>query len=288
MKLRVNKIGALSALILILSAGAGCNGGNQGVFEATGTVEVMQADIGPKIPGKISKLRFREGDAVRIGDELALLSSDEIQAQLAQANAAKEAAQAQVEAVRSNLINIKKARTRSRDVFKSGGLSEQQFDNVDTQADSVGAQLRAAESMVRQAEATARFVRENLNNSSVTSPMNGVILSKNFEEGEVVMAGAPIFTIADLTDAWLKVYVPEPLLGKIRIGGAVEVFVDSHGNKPFSGKIIFISSRAEFTPKNLQTKDERVKQVFGVKIALDNGEGVFKPGMPADARINLK
>jgi len=103
------------------------------------------------------------------------------------------------------------------------------------------------------------------------------------EAGELLAPGAPLAVVTDLADAWLTVYVSEPDLGRIRIGQSAEVVTDDGQTR--TGRVSFVASEAEFTPKNVQTRDERVKLVFRVKIALDNRDGLFKPGMPAEARI---
>lgn len=119
------------------------------------------------------------------------------------------------------------------------------------------------------------------------SPQAGVVLRKHVEPGEMIAAGTPAVTIADLSNIWLKIYIPEPQLGRVKLGQTAEITTDSYPGKIYRGKVTFISSEAEFTPKNVQTREERVKLVFAVKIAVDNPNQELKPGMPADARIKL-
>ncbi len=119
------------------------------------------------------------------------------------------------------------------------------------------------------------------------SPQAGVVLRKHVEPGEMIAAGTPAITIADLSNIWLKIYIPEPQLGRIKLGQTVEITTDSYRDKVYRGKVTFINSEAEFTPKNVQTQEERVKLVFAVKITVDNPNQELKPGMPADARIRL-
>jgi HlyD family secretion protein len=104
----------------------------------------------------------------------------------------------------------------------------------------------------------------------------------------MIAAGTPVVTIADLENIWLKIYIPEPQLGRIKLGQAAEITTDSSRGKVYRGKVTYISSEAEFTPKNVQTQEERVKLVFAVKISLDNPNQELKPGMPADAKVQLK
>lgn len=119
----------------------------------------------------------------------------------------------------------------------------------------------------------------------LTSPTAGVVLRKHVEPGEMIAAGTPAVTVADLQNIWLKIYVPEPQLGRVRLGQAADITTDSFRGKTYRGRITFINSEAEFTPKNVQTQEERVKLVFAVKIGVQNPNQELKPGMPADARI---
>ncbi len=117
----------------------------------------------------------------------------------------------------------------------------------------------------------------------IRSPVDGVVTQKLAEQGELMAPGSGIVVVTDLANAWLNAYIPEPDLGRIRLGQDAEVVTDDGQTR--TGRVSFIASRAEFTPKNVQTRDERVKLVFRIKIALDNDDGLFKPGMPAEARL---
>ncbi|HSF03389.1 MAG TPA: efflux RND transporter periplasmic adaptor subunit, partial [Solirubrobacterales bacterium] len=119
------------------------------------------------------------------------------------------------------------------------------------------------------------------------TPQAGVVLRKHVEPGEMIAAGTPVVTIADLGDIWLKIYVPEPELGRIKLGQTADITTDSYPGKSYPGTVTFISSEAEFTPKNIQTQEERVKLVFAVKISVANPNQELKPGMPADATVRL-
>jgi len=124
--------------------------------------------------------------------------------------------------------------------------------------------------------------------ATLQSPVSGLVLSESVETGEYVTAGTPVVTVADLRQIWLRAYINEPDLGRVKVGQAVRVFTDTYPDKAYRGRITFISSTAEFTPKNVQTSQERVKLVYRIKIAVDNPDMQLKPGMPADAEILLK
>ena len=145
--------------------------------------------------------------------------------------------------------------------------------------------IEAAKARFKQAQATLQQLEAQYGYTVITSPLTGVVLIKNMEQGELANIGSPIVTIADLDNVWLRVYVPEPDIGKIKLGQDATVIVDSFPNKSFPGKVTEIASQAEFTPKNVQTKKERVNLVFGVKVSLSNPEHLLKPGMPADTEI---
>jgi HlyD family secretion protein len=129
---------------------------------------------------------------------------------------------------------------------------------------------------------------ERLNDSIIYARASGVVLQKNVEPGETVASGLPIFTIGDLSNPWIKVYVKEDKLGLIKLGQKAEITTDSYPGKKYEGTVTYISSEAEFTPKNVQTQEERVKLVFGVKVSVQNMNDELKPGMPADVKIVLK
>ena len=117
------------------------------------------------------------------------------------------------------------------------------------------------------------------------SPVNGVVLTKNYEVGEYVSAGMSVLTVVDLSDCWVRVYVPSDVLGVIKVGQECSVKIDAYPDRTFTGKIKEISDSAEYTPRNSITKRERANLVFAVKVALPNEEGIFKPGMVADVLI---
>jgi HlyD family secretion protein len=145
--------------------------------------------------------------------------------------------------------------------------------------------IEQARSRVMEAENALAYSKNRLAFATLNCPVDGVVLSKNVEPGEYVAAGTPIVTLANLKKPWLRVYIPEPDLGKVKIGQKAVVRADAYPNKQFEGRVSFISSEAEFTPKSVQTDKERVKLVYRVKIDLENPDLELKPGMPADAEL---
>jgi HlyD family secretion protein len=145
-----------------------------------------------------------------------------------------------------------------------------------------------ARAQVRQASEALALAQTRLGYARIRAPISGLCLSDNVEAGEFVVAGTPIVTIADLGSIWLRAYVAETDLGRVKVGQPVRVTTDTWPDRAFGGRISFISSEAEFTPKSVETRKERVKLVYRIKITVDNPEMELKPGMPADAEILLR
>jgi membrane fusion protein YbhG len=139
----------------------------------------------------------------------------------------------------------------------------------------------------RQANAQLDVQETLLKNAEVTAPMDGVVLVKSAEPGEVLAAGTTVVTLGNLAKPWLRAYINEQDLGRVKLGTAVKVTTDSFPGKTYSGRVSFIASEAEFTPKQIQTQEERVKLVYRIKIDVDNPAGELKSNMPADAEIPL-
>lgn len=148
--------------------------------------------------------------------------------------------------------------------------------------------IEAARARLEQARAALAAAETRLGYTLIISPLTGVVLSKNVEPGEYVAPGTPVVTVGDLENIWLRAYIDEPDLGRVRLGQKVLVTTDTYPGKRYEGRITFISSQAEFTPKNVQTERERVKLVYRVKIRVENPNLELKPGMPGDAEILLE
>ncbi len=142
-----------------------------------------------------------------------------------------------------------------------------------------------AEAQVRQAEAAVRLVDAQIAQLTLTAPMDGIVTSRSAQVGETAMAGAPLLTIANLDEVTLVIYVPENRVGQVQLGQEVAVQVDSFPSQVFVGQVSNIAGEAEFTPRNVQTQEERVNLVFAVKVSIPNLDQKLKPGMPADATV---
>jgi HlyD family secretion protein len=225
---------------------------------------------------------------VRSGQELAAIETTDITLALLQARAEREQAAAelrlrragsrkediaeledQIKGVEADLAGAQRDLERMQALLDRGSGTTKARDDASTRRDVLAARLAQLEQQVQDAR--------------VKSPLDGVVTEKIAEAGEILQAGSPLVVVTDLKSPWLTVYVAGPDLGRIRLGQDAEVVTDDGQTR--SGTLTFIASQAEFTPKNVQTRDERVKLVYKVKIGLDNGDGLFKPGMPAEARL---
>lgn len=148
-------------------------------------------------------------------------------------------------------------------------------------------EVAEARARLAEAEAAHTLAQARLTETRLTAPIDGVVLRKNVEVGETVNPGVSILTLLDPGDMWLRAYVPETDIGRVKLGQVAAITVDAFPGRAFSGRVSEIASEAEFTPRNVQTKKERVNLVFRVKIAVENHDGVLKPGMPADAELAL-
>jgi HlyD family secretion protein len=215
--------------------------------------------------------------------------------QVTAAEAALRAVEAQQKGAQATLAQIRAIRAKpvalDAAVHRAEGQAAQAEAALAT-AQTVLAQVRApaqpeavavAESSGSQADAALALVRATLDKLSLTSPVTGTVSAQTIHAGEVALPGAPLLTVVDLEHVKLVIYVPAGRIGQAKLGQRAQVTTDSYPGRRFSGTVTHISDEAEFTPKNVQTQEERVKMVFQVEIALDNAGGALKPGMPADA-----
>lgn len=286
----------------------------------TGTVEATKADITPKTSGYIEELLVKEGDTVTAGTLAAKLSRKDLEAAYLRDQAAYESAsmnltklqngnrpeeireaQNQTRAARAASDKAERDYARMAELLAADAISRQAYDAAVEAKDSAASNLAAlaerqqllesgtrAEDLAMavhakdQAGAAMAMSEDAVKDLSVYVPLSGSILTKNYEPGEYVAAGSPIATIADLSDCWVKVYVSSEEMGRIRLGQKADISIDGVPGKTFAGHIKEISDSAEYTPRQSITKNERVNLVFAVKVAIDNGDGLMKPGMPAD------
>lgn len=168
------------------------------------------------------------------------------------------------------------------------GIRDAQLGALLRQRQSAQSQLKAAEAEIKNAQEAQKQIQAQIDYLNITSPINGVVTARSKEPGAVVTNGQTVLSLINLNTVYLRGYVPEGNIGKIRVGQKARVFIDSDPKRPLDAKVAAIDSQASFTPENIYFRDDRVKQVVGIKIAIDNPDGYVKPGMPADAEIVLE
>jgi HlyD family secretion protein len=300
-----------------------CNAADEaGPIVTSGHVEATDVRLATKVGGRVEAVAVKEGDRVEAGQELARIETTDIALLLRQAEAERSAVQAELRlrlnGARKEDIAEMRAQLRATDLelegatrdfrrldalVERGSGADKARDDARTRMDMLGAKVEAMraslarlEAGFRQEEIDATRARlasvdariaqleQQLADCRIVSPTDGIVTEKLVEPGELVAVGPPLLVVTDLEDAWLNVYVGEPSLPRVRIGDEVDVRTDDGQTR--KGRINYVASQAEFTPRNVQTEDERVKLVFKVKIGLDNSDGMYKPGMPAEAHID--
>jgi HlyD family secretion protein len=247
-------------------------GDDAGNLSASGTVEATEAQLGFQAPGRIETIKPREGDSVKRVELLAQLDARETEARLRQARAAARAARVRLEEARRDLA-------RNKTLVEGGAIGQEAYDKTVLA-------LRVAESDDAQAAAQVAVLAATLANMTVRAPFDGTVTVRHHEPGEVVGAGAPVLTLMDPNDRWVRIYIPENHIGAVRLAQKASVTTDTYPDKRYGGEVVFIASQAEFTPKNVQTAEERVKLVYAVKVRItDDPRFELKPGVPADVRL---
>jgi HlyD family secretion protein len=238
---------------------------------ATGTVEVTQVDITPKTSGYLYQLTIQTGDPVKAGQIVARIARRDLETQGFR-NQETEEAEADLASARSVYNKAKADYKRYQNLFEQGAISEQQLDTAKSTYDVAASSLQTSQSRLSSIE-TDMFI---------ACPSSGLVLSKNYEQGEFVNAGSAIATIGDFNDCWVKIYIASNQLGLIKVGQKAVIKIDSFPNRQFHGRIKEISQKAEFTPRQSITQQERANLVFAVKVKINNSDQILKPGMPAD------
>ena len=295
------------------------------VVRISGNIEITDVEVSFKIPGRVSARVVSEGEAIEAGAAVARLDAIDLEheveirraelgavrallaeleagfrpEEIAQAEAAL--ARARVEATRAETEYV-----RQKDLRAKGVISDREYEGAESgyrvslaQVEEVGQKLallrrgpRAehiehARERVAQAQELLALAETRLGYTMLTSPLSGLVLGEHVEAGEQVVAGTPVVTVGDLATVWLRGYIDETDLGRVKVGQKVRVRSDTYPDRAYEGSVSFIASEAEFTPKSVQTAKERVKLVYRIKVDVPNPALELKPGMPADAEILL-
>jgi HlyD family secretion protein len=302
------------------------NDGDEVVI-ASGTVEATEADLGFQVPGRIERIAVREGDSVATGQELAWLDRIELQARRQAAEAQAEAARAMLaelergfraeeiaqgraalRAAEQRVSDATRDLERARRLFDGGAVSQQMLDRAETAYELAMADLESVQEALQiletgprqeriaaqraalaQAEATVAQIDATLDFAVVRAPFDGLITVRHREPGETVTAGTPVLTLMNPDDRWVRIYVRADEVGRINIGHPATITGDAYPDRSYDGRVVFIANEAEFTPRNVQTTEERVKLVYRVKVQIVGDTGFdLKPGLAADVRLQTE
>jgi len=298
--------------------------GERGALVASGTVEATDAQLGFQTSGRIDTILVREGDAARAGQDLARLDRTELLARRGQAAGQQAAARAlldelergsraqeiqqgrdQLAAANQRLADAQRDLDRTQRLFAGGAVSRESLDKAQVGLDvaqstrdqaaqglellQVGPRperIAAQRATLAQADAAVAQIDAQLANAIVRAPFDGVVTVKDREIGEIVPAGSPVVTLTNMDDRWVRIYIPETRIGAVHLGEPAVITADTFKGKTYGGEVSFIASEAEFTPKNVQTRDERVKLVYAVKVRITSDSSYdLKPGIPADVQL---
>lgn len=294
-------------------------GPEEDILTASGTIEATKVELSAKVSGSLEKLTVDSGDEVKQGQLVALITRNDLVAQRERDALGVLKAQAQLEELTSGargqeikdaaanvniaLANYGKAKSdfeRYQQLFQEGALPEADYEKTATELKVKENQLASARARLSlleegsrpqaiktaateldRSKAILKASEAMLEDTKVTAPISGTVLTRNREQGEFLQPGTSVATVANLNDMWIKVYISTNDLPKIKLGQKVNFTVSGSETK-HPGVIEEIASQGEFTPKSIQTKQERANIVYRVKIRIDNANGTLKPGMPAD------
>ncbi|GLH72483.1 hemolysin secretion protein D [Geothrix limicola] len=313
----------LLAGALLLATACRTQPGNR--LRLSGNIEVIQVEVSFRVPGKVLERPVDEGQSVKAGQLLARLDAKDLEQQAAMraadsatAKAALdamlagsrqeeiEASKAALEQASADLRRLEPDEARLRDLYQKGILSVRDYEASRAALESARGKVRQADqqyTLVKKGprkedidQARARFeqaqqalalAQTQLGFATLTAPSDGVILSKNIEPMEYVAPGTAVVTLADLGQVWLRAFIEEPDLGRVKLGQKAFISTDTFPGKRYEGRVAFVASEAEFTPKTVQTRKERTKLVYRIRIDIPNPSQELKPGMPAVAEIAL-
>jgi HlyD family secretion protein len=275
-KIKIIAIVGAVALIAVLSYLCGViqQERNARLLKVSGTIEGDDVRISFRVGGQILELLTDEGEVIKEGSIVARLNTDELTKVRDNAKATLKAAEYQYSLDKLDYV-------RAENLWKAGSISTQKRDEAQTKNDSSRANVEKAKADLELAETRLGF-------AELAAPLNGYVLVKSALAGEVVQVGAPVFTAIDLNNVWVTAYINETDLARVKLNQEAYVMTDTYRGKRYKGRVSFISSQAEFTPKFIQTTTERVKLVYRIKVRVDNSSLDLKPGMPADAYIILE
>lgn len=259
----------------------------------SGTVEIREIRLAPLASGRIVDLRKDEGDTVRRGDTVAILDQPGLAALVGQKEAQARAAQTRTADITAALADSTRAATelaRAKGLLAQHIISQQQYDALAAAATASAARVTSARASAQESHAAAQgavataAIRDQL---TLVAPEDGIVLTRFLDRGEAAAAGTPVVSIGVVSHPWVRAYVGEPYIARVRVGQEVRILVDGYPKQPFPGKIVEIAPRAEFTPRLALTERERADLVFSIKVEVDPAAGRLKAGMPVTLEVPL-
>ncbi|MSR22037.1 MAG: HlyD family efflux transporter periplasmic adaptor subunit [Gemmatimonadetes bacterium] len=296
----------------------------QAGIRASGTVEATEVDLGFQLPGRVEEVLPREGQQVTAGETLARLETTELEAGRLAAEAQLRAAEARLVELRAGgrpeevaqaqalqrsageqAGDARREAERLERLFNGGAASRQAFERAQTTVAVAAAELerataglalvregarveavRAQEALAQQARANLQRTEAVLQNAVAVAPFSGRVTIRHREPGESVGAGVPVLTLMDPDDRWVRIFVPENRIGAVQLGMPASITSDTYPERAYRGEVVFVGDEAEFTPRNVQTTEERTRLVYPVKVRIVGDPGFeLKPGLPADVVI---
>ena len=297
--MKLLKIIFISIALTLISS---CSNENE-KSDAYGNFEADEMIIAAETQGKVIGLFANEGDEVKAGALLCVIDTTQLSLKIEQlfssigaVGAKTQDVKVQIDVLYKKKENIIREMKRIENLLKDSAATRKQFDDVKGELDVVERQIIATETQMNSGNrgilsekgplsVQIRQIADQIEKSKIKAIKDATVLTKYISEGEYAIPGKPLFKVADIQNMILRVYVPGDMLSDVKIGNKAEVKIDVKGGmKSYSGQIYWISAKAEFTPKIIQTKEERVNLVYAVKIKVPN-DGAIKIGMPAEANF---
>ena len=291
---------ALLVFLLVASLLVGCSDKSTDP-SGSGLIEATEVIVSAESIGQLLQLYVDEGDLVKTGDTLAIIDTMTTLLKLNQARANRTTALSRIDAAQLQIDNAEvsfdladKEMVRAQQLIKSGSIGQQQFDKINTQfkqanlaRETARAALTIAKADLAALDATIDLLEKQFRDCFPTAPSSGTVLTKYMESGELATMGKAIVKIARLDTVWVKLYVPAGDLSRLKLGQRAVIDTEDSGESTLDGHITWISSEAEFTPKNVQTKESRADLVYAVKITIPNEKQILKVGMPVAIDVPL-
>lgn len=299
----MKKISSCFAAIGMMVSLVACKGGS-GDYDASGVFETTEVTVSARGTGEIMRFDIEEGHQVEAGqavgyiDTIQLhLKKEELLGSLMATDSRRYNVSRQIASLRQEIATQKRERLRYENLVREKAANQKQLDDINSglavlekrlaaQVETLENSNRSVSGEVLMLEARIAQIEDQIAKCVITSPVRGTVLSKYAERGELAAQGRSLFKVGDLSDMYLRVYITAPQLTTLKVGQQVKVYADEgeDGRREYMGTVSWISDKAEFTPKTIQTRDERANLVYAVKVAVKN-DGYIKKGMYGEMKL---